>query len=132
MRCAVGGDVTEPADEYAARQSCHLSRLMLLRAARRTGVEVARCGTERKFFNDFSRACACGCAQGRVRSESAAMSTLCQIATWQLDRDRSGSRNSSMISTRAGARKGVSIRSGCRDGADETGLLPLVSEIRLL
>ena len=70
MRCAVGGDVTEPADEYAARQSCHLSRLMLLRAARRTGVEVARCGTERKFFNDFSRACACGCAQGRVRSES--------------------------------------------------------------
>jgi hypothetical protein len=43
-----------------------------------------RNGTKRKFFNDFSRARACACAQGGVRSESPIMQLLPIKYGWSL------------------------------------------------
>src|SRR6516225_7332327 len=44
---------------------------MITASAQRRCTYRRRHGTKRKFFNDFSRARACACAQGGVRSESA-------------------------------------------------------------
>src|SRR5262252_2412014 len=46
---------------------------MITASARDRWTYRRRHGTKRKFLNDFSRARACACAQGGVRSESASL-----------------------------------------------------------
>src|SRR5215471_20447893 len=56
---------------------------MITASARNRWTYRRRHGTKRKFFNDFSRARACACAQGGVRSESADVRVaLCSNGVW--------------------------------------------------
>src|SRR5262249_39943673 len=63
---------------------------MITASARDRWTYRRRHGTKRKFFNDFSRARACACAQGSVRSESAPALTVA-FTTGYLPRDATAS-----------------------------------------